>query len=219
MEFNIGINEDFIEDYPRYQGSQLSTSADLSNLKSEPESNSTVTVKAEIKEDFVEDDPRYLESQLSTVLDLENLKNEADEDNSDPYYTDEDEEYVPSSTSESDANEDDIGSDTAEVVSTDQALHITPNKTRKRLRRPSEWKTNKIKCSRTAGKEYVSNNKVHKSKSLQPYLHACRYKCNINICEEKRQELFKALYDLPSYDHQTAFLSSCIKKPTLTGKN
>ncbi|CAH1994156.1 unnamed protein product [Acanthoscelides obtectus] len=88
---------------------------------------------------------------------------------SDPYYKDEDKEYVPSSTSESDASEDNPDSDTAEVVSIDEAVHITPDKTRKRLRRPSEWKINKIKCSRAAGKEDVSNNKVHKNKSLRPY--------------------------------------------------
>ncbi|CAH1962385.1 unnamed protein product [Acanthoscelides obtectus] len=60
------------------------------------------------------------------------------ENDEDPYYTAEDEQYVPSYTSRSDANEDNLDSDTAEVVSIDEALHISPYKTRKRLRRPSE---------------------------------------------------------------------------------
>nr|CAH7755406.1 unnamed protein product [Callosobruchus chinensis] len=65
---------------------------------------------------------------------------------------------------------------------------------------------------RTKFKEYLSNNKFHPKKSVQPYQHTWRYKCNMNISEGKRQELFKGYYDLPSYDHQTAFLSSCMKK-------
>lgn len=52
---------------------------------------------------------------------------------------------------------------------------------KQKKQRPSEWKIYKIKRSRTQGKEYVSNNKVHKKKSLQPYQPTCRYKCNINV--------------------------------------
>lgn len=47
---------------------------------------------------------------------------------------------------------------------------------------------------------------------LQVFNHTCRYKCNENISETKRQELFEKFYKLPTYDLQTAYLSTCIFK-------
>lgn len=134
---------------------------------------------------------------------------------SDPYQTDEDEEYLPSSDSEDQENVD-IHSNSSHLL--DDTPHVTPGKTRKRQKHMSEWKVNKIKQLKTQGKEYVSNKKMRKSKSLQAYQHTCRYKCNQNIPEGQREELFRAYYDLPTYDHQTAFLSSCIKKADVSRK-
>ncbi|XP_050509357.1 zinc finger MYM-type protein 1-like [Diabrotica virgifera virgifera] len=73
MEFNIE-KEEFVNNDQKHQN-QLSTSADLANLKSEPEDNSAMEIKAEIKEDFIEDHPIYVENQLSTSTDLADLKN------------------------------------------------------------------------------------------------------------------------------------------------
>ncbi|CAH1114904.1 unnamed protein product [Psylliodes chrysocephalus] len=128
-------------------------------------------------------------------------------DEADPLQTDEDSDYVP-----------DIEVEEVEVVVPDdehenEYIYVTPTKTRQRKRRPKEWKANSAKRLRTEGKEYIGRkNRVQKAKELKEYPHVCRYQCNDNISEAQRQELFRNFYELPSYDLQTAFLSSCIKK-------
>lgn len=42
---------------------------------------------------------------------------------------------------------------------------------------------------------------------------------NNNFSEETRQKLFNHLYKLPTYNHQTAYLSSCIKKTEVGRKS
>ncbi|KAK5648400.1 hypothetical protein RI129_003292 [Pyrocoelia pectoralis] len=94
------------------------------------------------------------------------------------------------------------------------ASHVTPKRARKRRRCENQWHRHQKKKPRTEGKEYVGhrNNLVHPSRKLKEYNHRCRYKCNENIPETDKQELFNNFYELPSYDLQTSFLSSCIKK-------
>uniref|UniRef100_A0A6P7FMI3 Uncharacterized protein LOC114329343 isoform X2 n=1 Tax=Diabrotica virgifera virgifera TaxID=50390 RepID=A0A6P7FMI3_DIAVI len=84
MEFHMKIKEEYVEYDQRLMQSQLSTSTDLGNVKNEPENNTDVEVKTDIKEEFVEGDSshRAIESQLSTSIDLGVLKNESDEFNS-----------------------------------------------------------------------------------------------------------------------------------------
>ncbi|KAK5648067.1 hypothetical protein RI129_002959 [Pyrocoelia pectoralis] len=107
---------------------------------------------------------------------------------------------------------------TRESFPSETRIHITPTRTKKRVKHVSEWANAKRKLLRTQGKEYVSNGKIHQAKTLKVYNHVCRYKCNENIPETKRRELFKEFYKLSSYDHQTAFLSSCVKKMEIKRK-
>lgn len=128
---------------------------------------------------------------------------------SDPYSTDEYSEYNPGDDS-SDSSE---NSHQSEFNQQNEIQHVTPNRTRKRRRNISKWKRNEKKQLRTEGKEYIGHKGVvHASKQLLAFNHSCRYKCNDNISEVDRQALFEKFYQIPSYDLQTAYLSSCIKK-------
>lgn len=61
--------------------------------------------------------------------------------------------------------------------------------------------------------DYIGRkNKPQKGRELKVYNHNCRFHCNQNINEEERRQLFKKFYEIQTYDLQTAFLSSCIKK-------
>uniref|UniRef100_A0A6P7H7P5 Uncharacterized protein LOC114347203 n=1 Tax=Diabrotica virgifera virgifera TaxID=50390 RepID=A0A6P7H7P5_DIAVI len=81
MEFKIEIKEELVEYDQRHTESPLSTSINLGHLKSEPEVNSALTIKAGVKEEFGDGDPRYILSQPSSSLDPKGLKNESDEYN------------------------------------------------------------------------------------------------------------------------------------------
>lgn len=84
---------------------------------------------------------------------------------------------------------------------------------RKRLRRESNWKKKKAQNLRNCGKEYVSNHgKIHQARSVKDYTHICRFKCNENVPEEKRQDIFQQYWDLGSWDLQTSFINSCVEK-------
>lgn len=52
---------------------------------------------------------------------------------------------------------------------------------------------------------------VHQEKSMQPYDHTCRYKCNTNIPEDKRKSIFDGFWELGNWDLQTSFLFSSVK--------
>nr|CAH7727756.1 unnamed protein product [Callosobruchus chinensis] len=124
--------------------------------------------------------------------------------------TDEDSDYVPDINEEvEEEGQEDVDDDEKETA----YVHVTPAKARKRKQRPKEWKDNTAKRLRTQGKQYIGRkNKERRAKELKEYTHVCRYQCNNNISEAQRQELFKKFYELSSYDLQTAYLSSCIKK-------
>lgn len=124
-------------------------------------------------------------------------------DTPDPYQTDSGSNYSPTSETESEES----------FHPTEDDNNNTPTTSRKRVRNQKEWKINKRKRLRAEGKQYIGHkNKIHKERSLVKFDHSCRYKCNINFPEKTRQELFGNFYKLPTYDHQTAYLSSCIKK-------
>jgi hypothetical protein len=79
---------------------------------------------------------------------------ESDPDN--PYHTDEDEEFLPSSSS---LSENSAESAEQSGIETQHAAndHITPKKTRKRKVCISEWKRNNKKKLKTEGKRYIGH--------------------------------------------------------------
>lgn len=82
---------------------------------------------------------------------------------------------------------------------------------KKRLRRQENWARKKAKMARNEGKSYTDRKgTIHPAKRLKEYNHNCRYKCSINIPEEKRKSIFDSYWKLGSWDLQTAFLCSCI---------
>ncbi|CAG9826250.1 unnamed protein product [Diabrotica balteata] len=73
------FKEKFVEGDLRYIKKQLSLSNNLGDMKNEPDDNSAMKKKAEIKEGSIEGDPRYIDSNLSTSTCLEDLKNEPED--------------------------------------------------------------------------------------------------------------------------------------------
>lgn len=124
----------------------------------------------------------------------------------DPYETDEDPNYEPEEESER--------SDDTKLKEPRKA-----KKTKKRARIEMEWQYKKRKRLRDSGKEYVGfKKKVHPARSMKHYIHSCIYRCNDNIPEKDKIRLFDDFYNLPSYDLQNSFLSSCIKKKPVCRK-
>lgn len=54
--------------------------------------------------------------------------------------------------------------------------------------------------------------KLEAPRSLKPYDHSCRYKCNDNITESTRKAIFEKFWSLKSKELQTSFISSCVDK-------
>lgn len=53
---------------------------------------------------------------------------------------------------------------------------------------------------------------IHQSRSVKNYVHNCRFKCNQNFPEDKRQVIFEQYWNLASWNLQTAFITSCVEK-------
>ena len=86
-------------------------------------------------------------------------------------------------------------------------------RTKKKLLNKEEWKRTKAKKLRNCGKEYEGKKgEHHTGRSVKDYVHNCRYKCNNNVPDPDRQEIFSKYWALGSWDLQTAFISSCIEK-------
>ncbi|XP_022205322.2 uncharacterized protein LOC111061935 [Nilaparvata lugens] len=82
---------------------------------------------------------------------------------------------------------------------------------RKKTCRYELWKRNIAHKNRNEGKAYTDRKGTHhREKQVREFIHQCRFECNVNFCEEKRQELFKQYWELGNWELQTAFLSSCI---------
>lgn len=95
-------------------------------------------------------------------------------------------------------------------ASTDEA---TISRTRKRLRREATWKKKTAQKLRNSGKEYVGDKGVfHQARSVKDYIHNCRFKCNQNFPQGKRQVIFEQYWNLASWNLQTAFINSCVEK-------
>lgn len=69
-----------------------------------------------------------------------------------------------------------------------------------------------MKTARNTGKEYIDRkNKLHLQKSVKPFIHNCRYKCNDNFNEIKRNDIFMDFWALGSWELQTSYLNGVIK--------
>lgn len=91
------------------------------------------------------------------------------------------------------------------------ALPPVPQTSRKRVRRINEWKQVKAKKLRNEGKTYVDRKgKTHKNKKIVEYNHKCRYKCNTNIPEDIRKEIFNKYWESGDWELQSAFLNGAI---------
>lgn len=82
----------------------------------------------------------------------------------------------------------------------------------------NEIKKAEILCD--SGKEYTGSKGVMKKRSVQPYLHNCRYDCK-SFTKEERSETFKYFWGLKSWNLQTAFINGLIVKyqPKRVSKN
>lgn len=143
-----------------------------------------------------------------------------------------DDDYVPSDrssdssdpSSEDGSDEEDDGNDSIDQgVMHDSATEqreTGSSTSRKRQRKPDEWKRNKQKIRRQRGEEYVrvtgkmkGTTAPAKSNSIGKQLcpENCRFQCNINLSDDARKSIFDYYY---SVDQQAkdAFLFSCVER-------
>ncbi|CAG9827406.1 unnamed protein product [Diabrotica balteata] len=97
-------------------------------------------------------------------------------------------------------SEDDTTSESSEGTSQEPSnmakpVHWKVNKKysgKKKLRNTDEWARNRVKRARNEGKSYVDRKgNVHGHKTVKEYNHTCRYDCNNNINENKRNTIFQ----------------------------
>lgn len=90
--------------------------------------------------------------------------------------------------------------------------------TRKRARNPAEWKREKRKRLRIAGKSYVnSRGDIVNERKIGADC-KCRRKCYSRVPEEMRNKLFDGYYSLNSHDEQNAYLFGLIRKHDIARK-
>lgn len=132
------------------------------------------------------------------------------ESDEDPFATDDDSSFEPdfnfSSDSDSGGDHEIINPSTSTSVK-----HVTPKKTRKKVRRPDTWKCNVVKQRRLRGEEYMTKGKVRRKKVCREFIHSCRYDCK-TFTQEERQRIFEKFYNMSSTAVQNQFLASCIVK-------
>lgn len=88
-----------------------------------------------------------------------------------------------------------------------RAKHMGKKKTVRR----HLWKKNIASTKRNEGKSYVDRKgKMHMAKQVKPYDHNCRFKCNAEIGEDKRQKIFDEYWILGNWELQSSFLNSAI---------
>ncbi|XP_067000783.1 uncharacterized protein [Anabrus simplex] len=90
--------------------------------------------------------------------------------------------------------------------------------TKKRIRNPSEWKREKRKRLRIAGKEYVNSKGDIVSERRIGDDCKCRRKCYKLVSEDQRHKLFDGYYSLNSHDEQNAYLFGLIRKHDIARK-
>lgn len=101
----------------------------------------------------------------------------------------------------------------------ENAIPPDPQTSRKRLRRVETWKQVKAKKFRNQGNAYLDRKgKVHDAKKMLEYNHQCWYKCNENLPDDKRKEVFDKCWELGSWELQTAFLNGSIQSNSIKRK-
>ncbi|PSN45004.1 hypothetical protein C0J52_11636 [Blattella germanica] len=101
-----------------------------------------------------------------------------------------------------------------------EAESIKPNnkQIKKRTRNPSEWKREKRKRLRVAGKAYInSKGDIVDERKIGEDCR-CRRKCYTLVTEEERHKLFVGYYSLNSHDEQNAYLFGLIRKTEIARK-
>nr|CAH7766802.1 unnamed protein product [Callosobruchus chinensis] len=86
-------------------------------------------------------------------------------------------------------------------------------RSRKRQRKPSQWKQNKAKIKRNLGQAYksISSEKEVLARKIKPPCSTkCRLKCFEKIGQSLREELFTKFWDLGDINLQRSFVSSCL---------
>jgi len=61
--------------------------------------------------------------------------------------------------------------------------------------------------------------KTHKNKKIVEYNHQCRYKCNTNVPEDIRKEIFNQYWETGDWELQSAFLNRAIILNPVSRKN
>ena len=114
----------------------------------------------------------------------------------------------------------DDGTDVETDVETPTALqpgvYVTPPKThvgRKRALKPETWQRNVRKRLKLSGQPYKNcRGKTVQAKAMKNVdCSRCRYKCQENINEEKREDIFKTFWGLGDYNRQKDFVCRQVK--------
>ncbi|CAH1107449.1 unnamed protein product [Psylliodes chrysocephalus] len=126
----------------------------------------------------------------------------------DPFLTDEDEEYFPSrAVKEQEGNK---SSSCESTTSEQRDKEISPKKRRK----GQISKKKMTKMLRDSGKQYVSLSKSRKlipaKKMGTPCSLKCRLKCSGNINEDERANMFESYWNLASITRQRDFIAGCM---------
>lgn len=101
----------------------------------------------------------------------------------------------------------------------ENAIPRDPQTSRKRLRRVETWKQVKATKFRNHKKAYLDRKgKVHDATKMLEYNHQCRYKCNENLPEDHRKEVFDKYWELGSWELHNAFLNGSIQLSSIKRK-
>lgn len=74
-----------------------------------------------------------------------------------------------------------------------------------------DWKRYNSSKLRNKGKKYTDRKgRVHEEKKVKMYNHECRYNCNVNVSEAKRQVIFDQYWGLGNWELQSSYLNSAI---------
>lgn len=127
----------------------------------------------------------------------------AHSDASDPFQTDEDDEYQPSSDSS--------GSDNINLKGNQLTFEI-PNTFRKRVRKEKTWARNQRKLKRASGLSYRSTKgNIVSEKSFRNPICKCNNKSNEKIKVDHCKKIFENFYNLASFDLQSAYIFGQVK--------
>lgn len=71
------------------------------------------------------------------------------------------------------------------------SMEYSSQSARKKTIKENSWIKNTRQVNRNSGKEYLDRKgELHNKKFVKSYTHKCRFKCNDNIPEEKRNGIF-----------------------------